>query len=99
MFFIERIERKITENSIKKGAAILMAALYLAGCRRKDHPEIDYSAREIVGELHAYFHLPISTENKILTAVILGVILLMIIYIAYKAMQLIWKGEERKKLL
>ncbi|MDR0454583.1 MAG: hypothetical protein LBH05_07220 [Deferribacteraceae bacterium] len=62
-------------------------------------PVGDYSARELVQELHTYFGLPMSVADKLLALFIVGMLLLLVMLITYRAVRLIWKGEERKKLL
>lgn len=62
-------------------------------------PVGDYSALDLVKELHGYFQLPMTTYDKILVGVIIVVLLLLTLYIAYRAIRLIWKGEEHKRLL
>ena len=62
-------------------------------------PVGDYSALDLVKSLHSYFQLPMTTYDKIVAGVVVAVLLLLIIYIIYRTILLIWKGEERKKLL
>ncbi len=65
----------------------------------KKAPVGDYSAADLLNELHSYFLLPMDTRDKVLAAVVVAVLLGLVVYITYRAIRLIWKGEERKKLL
>ena len=86
-------------HALVKKAITLLTALCLAGCGARRRTSGDYSSREIYDNIHSYFQLPMKTSDKVLAIIIISLVVISVLYITFRAIRLIWKGEERRKLL